>query len=132
MLHYPDFAKPFILQTDVSEFAAGYVLSQEENKELLPICFGGCVLTLTEKRYSPTERELLVIFYSVKNEWVYLKGNSFICYTDHQLLIHLQAGNEILNKCYHWIEYLQELGICLEKNMLLLITLIEIYKWNAS
>ena len=110
MLHYPDFAKPFILQTDASEFATGYVLSQEDNKQLLPIRFGGRVLTPTEKRYSPTKRELLAIFDSVKKERIYLKGNGFICYTDHQPLTHLQTSKEILNKHYRWIEYLQELG----------------------
>ena len=89
MLYYPDFAKPFILQTDVSEFATGYVFSQEENKQLLPIRFGGHLLAPTEKRYSPTERELLAIFDSVKKELVYLKGIRFISSTDHQPLTHL-------------------------------------------
>ena len=93
-------------------------------------------LTPTEKRYSPTERELLAIFDSVKKERVYLKGNRFICYTDHQPLTHLQTSKEILNKRYRWIEYFQELGTIIrylpEKKMLLPITSVEIYKRNAS
>ena len=54
----------------------------------------------------------MAIFYSVKKEWVYLKGNQFICCTDHQLFTHLQTKKkEILNKLYCWIEYLRKLSI---------------------
>ena len=66
ILHYPDFSKVFILHTDASDFAIGYVLSQVENKELLPIYFGGRVLAPVEKRYA--HRELLAIHDSVSSQ----------------------------------------------------------------
>ena len=110
MLHYPDFSKPFVLHTDASDSAIGYVLSQVESEELLPIHFGGRVLTPAEKRYAPTERELLAIYDSVKKEQVYWKGNKFIVYTDHHPLTHLQTSKEIVNRRYRWIEFLQELA----------------------
>ena len=40
----------------------------------------------SDRRYSPTEKELLVVFYTVKKEEVYIKGHSFVWYTDHKPL----------------------------------------------
>ena len=110
LLSFPDFSRPFILQTDASDFAEGYMLAQEENNELFPARFGGCVLSPAECRYSPTERELLAIFYSVKQEEIYLKGHDFVVYSDHEPLTHLSTTRELINKRYRWIEYLEEIG----------------------
>ena len=81
LLNYSDFSKPFVSHSYASDFAKCYVLSQVENKKLLPIHFGSRVLTIAEKRYAPTEKELPAIYYSVKKEQVHLKGNEFIVHT---------------------------------------------------
>ena len=84
--------------------------AQEENNELFPVCFGGHVLSPPGCRHSPTERELLAIFYSVKREEIYLKGHNFVVYSDHEPLTHLSTARELINKRYRWIEYLEEIG----------------------
>ena len=66
---------------DASDFALRCILAQEENDALMPIRYGGRVLSPAEIRYVPTERGLLAIFYAVKREEVYLKGNDFAVYT---------------------------------------------------
>ena len=45
-----------------------------------------------------------------EREEVYVKGHEFIVYSDHEPLTRLHTANEIINKRYRWIEYLQELG----------------------
>ena len=80
-LSYPDCEKPFILQVDASGQGLGYVLSQEKNGKLLPVKFGGRVLSNSEKRYDATNRELLAVYYSVKQNEVYLFRNTFYVYT---------------------------------------------------
>ena len=111
LLSYPDFSRPFILQTDASDFALGYVLAQEEDEALLlPIRYGGRILPPSEIRYAPTEKELFAIFCAVKREEVYAKGHEFIVYSNHEPLTRLQTAKEIINKRHRWIEYLQELG----------------------
>ena len=108
LLSFPDFSRPFILQTDASDFAVGYMLAQEENNESFPVRFGGRVLSPAECRYSPTEGELLAIFYSVKREEMYLKGHDFVVYSDHEPLTHLSTARELINKRYRCIEYLEK------------------------
>ena len=95
------------MQANASYFAIRYKLAQEENQQLFPVHYGGRVL-------SPTERELPAIFYSVKKEVVYLKGNDSIFYIDHEPLTRLQAGKETINKIHCWIEFLQELGTIIQ------------------
>ena len=86
LLSYSDLSCSFILQTNASDFALGYILAQEENDALMPIRCGGRVLTPSETGYAPTKRELLAIFYAVKREELYLKGNHFIVYADYEPL----------------------------------------------
>ena len=92
LLLYPDFWRPSILQTDASDFALGYILAQEESGDLMPIPYGGCLLSPAKIRYAPTERELLANFCLAKREEVYLKGNDFIVYIDHEPLTCLQTA----------------------------------------
>ena len=57
VLQYPDYKKFFTLTTDASNVGLGAVLSQDEH----PVCYISRTLTDPEKRYSPTEKELLAI-----------------------------------------------------------------------
>ena len=59
LLIFPDFNKPFILQTDASESGIGFVVGHEIDRELCPIMFRDRVLSSTETRYASTDPELL-------------------------------------------------------------------------
>ena len=54
LLHHADFTKPFVLTTDASNKAIGFALMLERDGKLVPIMFGGRILTDPEKRYSTT------------------------------------------------------------------------------
>ena len=89
LLIFPDFSRPFILQTDASETGLGFVMGHEVEGILRPIMFGGRVLTKSEARYAPTDRELLGIYYTVRKCMIYLLGQQYVVYTDHKPLTNL-------------------------------------------
>ena len=86
LLIFPDFSRPFILQTDASETGLGFVMGHEVEGILRPIMFRGRVLTKSEARYAPTDRELLGIYYTVRKCMIYLLGQQYVVYTDHKPL----------------------------------------------
>ena len=43
--------------------------------------------TNTEAKYAPTELEVAALVYAITHFDVYLLGNSFMVYTDHQALV---------------------------------------------
>ena len=110
MLIYPDFTKPFVITTDASKKALGFVLSQETEGILRPVFFGGRSLSDTESRYATTDLELLGVYFSVKKCEYYIVGNRFVVYTDHKPLVHLKAFKDVLHRRYRWIQYLESMN----------------------
>ena len=111
ILSLPDFSKPFALYTDASGKGIGFYLVQKHNGVLKPILFGGRVLSDAERKYAPTDQELLAVFYAVKRCYIYLYGHDFVVYTDHQPLTFLKSFKDIINKRFRWIQYLEEVGV---------------------
>ena len=72
ILSFPEFDKPFIVHSDASLTAIGFMLAQEREGELVPIMFGGRSLNKSEQNYSPLDRELLACFYAVSQCKIYL------------------------------------------------------------
>ena len=123
LLHYPDFTKPFAVQSDAAKRGIGFVLMQEKDGEMVPIQYGGRTLTKTEVNYCTTDKELLAVFYSVKKCEVYVLGHAFLVYTDHKPLLYLQTFRDIVNKRFRWIQYLEEMNtkiryICGKENII--------------
>ena len=63
LLIFPDFRKPFILDTDASDIGIGAVLSQTdaEGKERVIIAYGSRLLSKSERKYCVTRHELLAV-----------------------------------------------------------------------
>ena len=72
ILVMPDWTKPFILQTDVSAFGFGYVLSQMEEH---PITFASKNILQSERNDSAIEHDALAIVQGVKHFRTYLQGS---------------------------------------------------------
>ena len=83
LLAYPRADIPYILYTDASREAVGYVLSQKHDGEEKVICYGGKSLSPCESNYSITELEFLAAAYAVEDCEDYLRGAKFTIVTDH-------------------------------------------------
>ncbi len=98
ILRYPDFTKPFVVQTDASGIAIGAVIGQHRvvngRKVFFPIMYGSRHLTLAESRWSATERELLAITWANKKFAAYVFGRHVTYVTDHEPLVTLRELKE--------------------------------------
>ena len=66
VLVFPDFNKPFILDTDTSKEGLGAVLSpKQDDGHCHPIAFGSHSLTPAEKNYHSYKLEFLTLKWSV-------------------------------------------------------------------
>lgn len=107
ILQYPDFAKPFRLTTDASNFALGAVLSQISGSDDLPIAYASRTLNESEQKYSPIEKELLAIVWAVGYFRPYLYGRRFTIYSDHRPLQWLFSHKEPSSRLFAWKTKLQ-------------------------
>ena len=68
VLSFPDFAEPFILETDASGAGLGAVLAQkQEDGTVRPIAYASRSLQPHEKNYGITELEGLGVVWAVKH-----------------------------------------------------------------
>ena len=84
VLAYPDFTKPFVLETDASIHGLGAILSQINNDNMChPIAYASRALSAQEKRYAITEQETLAVVWAVSHFHSYLYGHDVTIFTDH-------------------------------------------------
>lgn len=108
ILAYPDFDKEFILYTDASANAIGYVLGQrDDDKRERVICFSGRGLRASEKNWSVSEKECLAVIEGIKYFRVYLANTRFIVKTDHKAIEFLKNVKEPNGRLGRWIIFLQ-------------------------
>ena len=115
ILAYPNFSKPFILDTDASDTGIGSVLSQiqEDGKECV-IAYGSRVLTKPERRYSVTRKELLAVVTFINHFRQYLLGSTFKLRTDHHSLKWLRNFRNPEGQLARWLEKLEEYSFTVE------------------
>ena len=88
LLQPPDLAKPFYVWSDASITGFGAVLEQLDNQgQRHPIAYASRQTSAAEKKYAPTELEVAALVFAVESFEVYLLGNPFTIYTDHQALV---------------------------------------------
>ncbi|MCO5567194.1 hypothetical protein L7F22_020882 [Adiantum nelumboides] len=82
MLHIVDPSKPFVVETDASDYALGAALYQDGRS----VEFESKKLSDAEMRYPMYEKELYVVIHALKKWRHYLYGSKFIAWTDHHSL----------------------------------------------
>jgi transposase InsO family protein len=108
VLMYPDFSKPFILTTDASAHALGYVLSQQFADGEHPIAYGSRSLRGPELNYGNTDREMLAVIQGVLTFRTYLAGHHFTIRTDHQAIVQINKGYPSTSRAIKWMLALQD------------------------
>ena len=109
VLIFPNFDKPFLLDTDGSETGVGAVLSQlsDDGQECV-VAYGSRTLSKAERKYNVTRKELLAVVTFVKHFCPYLLGRHFILRTDHSALQWIYSMKEPEGQLARWLEQLQE------------------------
>eukprot|EP00741_Cyanophora_paradoxa_P015154 tig00020849_g14625.t1 len=109
ILRFPDFSKPFILQTDASTYAIGAILSQTDKDGVeRPLAFISRTLLPAEMNYSATELECLAVVWAIKYWRHYLLGGpQFLVRTDHHALQWLKSLDPTTGRLGRWSLLLQ-------------------------
>jgi hypothetical protein len=117
ILIMPDPTKPYVIETDSSDFAVGAVLLQESNDgKLHPVAFESLKLSETQRNYPAQERELLAIIHAWRKWRNYVEGavSDTIVRTDHASLTYLSKQLLPSRRLLRWIEEFAEMTIKIE------------------
>jgi hypothetical protein len=104
-LHHPDFSKTFELYADASDQAIGAALLQNGS----PIFFISQKLTIPQRHYSTSEKELLAIVITLQKLRKFLLGTNIDVFTDHRNLTHLEASTN--TRLQRWSLLLNEFNL---------------------
>jgi len=108
ILRNPDSNKPFVVETDASNFAVGAILSQEFDGQLHPIAYISTSLTNSQLNYPIFDKELLAIKVALEQWRHYLEGarHPFTIYTDHKNLTFPRKPEMLSQRQIRWYEFL--------------------------
>ena len=108
VLAFPDFAQPFIITTDASNYGISAILSQGKIGEDIPIAYASRMLRAAEKNYSTYEKEALAVIFGVKHFKQYVYNMKFTIITDHRPLIYFKTA-DCNARVLRWRFYLTDL-----------------------
>ena len=105
VLVFPDFEKPFLLETDASKEGLGAVLSQKQRDGLYhPITFGSHSLTPSEKNYHSSKLEFLALKWSMMEHFKeYLAYAPFVVQTDNNPLTYVLMMPNLDATGHRWV-----------------------------
>ena len=116
VLHTPNWTKQFILETDMSDYTMGAVITQEHNNGLHPVTFHSRSLLPAERNYNTHNKELGRIVFGFKQARpLFLRATHPIrvC-TDHSNLQYFKHPQKITSGQARWFEFLQNFDYTLE------------------
>lgn len=93
MLAHPAPSALLAIMSDASDIGIGASLQQHIDGNWQPLGFFSRKLTVTEKKYSTYDRELLAIYAAVKHFRFMVEGSQFVIFTDHKPIIYAFSQN---------------------------------------
>jgi len=114
VLAFSDHNKPKMIETDISKFAYGAILSQLEGEVWKPLAFMSRTMQPAEVHYDVHDKELLVIIKALK-EWEQylpnLAGAPTLIISDHQNLQYFTTARQVKPRHLRWKEFLSGFNV---------------------
>jgi RNase H-like domain found in reverse transcriptase len=109
VLQQVDPKRPFVIETDASDFAIGScLLQQAEDGKLHPVAYESRKLSDAQTRYPVHEKELLAIKQALLGWHRYLdNGHRITIYTDHESLKYMNTIKRPSARLTRWIDEFQ-------------------------
>ena len=116
VLVFPDFDKPFLLETDASREGLGAVLCQKQGDGCYhPVTFGSHSLTSLEKNYHSSKLEILALKWSIMEHFKeYLMYSSFMVQMDNNPLTYMLMMPNLDTTRHRWVSALASFQFELE------------------
>ena len=121
ILAFPDFNKPFLLETGASGRGLGAVLSQKQaDGRYHPITYANCVMNETEQRYHSNKQEFLALKWVVTEQFhEYLSPygknrNEFVVHTDNNPLTYIFSSANLDAAGQRWVASIASYNFSLE------------------
>ena len=116
VLVFPDFNKPFLLETDAPKEGLGVVLShKQEDRHYHPVVFGSRILTPSEQNYHSSKLEFLALKWSVTEHFKeYLAYAPFTVCMDNNPLTYMQTTPNLDTMGHCWVGALASYEFTLE------------------
>ena len=115
VLAFPDFKKPFLLETDASGKGLGAVLFQKQDDgHYHPIEFANWALTETEQQYHSNKQEFLALKWAITEQFhEYLSPygknrNEFVVQTDNNPLTYIFSSAHLNAAGHRWVANLAD------------------------
>ena len=105
LLAFPDFAKPFLLETDASKEGLGAISFQKQDDgRFHPVTFGSHSLTPTEKNYHSSKLEFLALKWGITEHFrEYLAYSPFMVKTDNNPLTYILTTPNLDATGHRWV-----------------------------
>ena len=108
VLALPENEGMYLLDTDASDTGLGAVLSQIQPEGERVIAYASRTLTVSERKYETTRKELLAVVYGLQKFRQYLLGRHFTILTDHAALSWLRRTPEPMPQLARWLTYIKQ------------------------
>ena len=121
ILSFPNFSKPFLLETDASGKGLGAVLSQKQsNGQYHPIAYASRIMNETEQRYHSNKQEFSALKWAVTEQFhEYLSPygknrNEFVVCMDNNPLTYIFSTANLDAAGQRWVAHLTSYNFTLE------------------
>ena len=93
---------------DASDLTVGAVLGQRAEGKSYVVYYASKTLNEAQRNYTTTEKELMVVVYTLNKFRAYLIGADIIIFTDHLALKYLLTKQNSKARLIRWVLLLQE------------------------